>query len=505
VQSPRPALLLACAALVLHAVVLLVSPYELHRDELLYAAMGTHLRLWAMDFPPFIALVANAQRELFGDVVWGLRVAPAIAGATLVWLACDTARRMGGTPAAQWLAGLCVLANALFLRSSSLFQPVVFDQLWWSLGLWALLRRALDDEPRWWLLVGAAFGLGLLTKFSVAFIGVGVLVGTVVAANRGDLRTAWPWMAGGLALTIGSPSIAGQFALGWPLVGQMRDLSASQLERVTPGQFIGEQVLTGPAVFVAVIGLLRLLRDRAGSGTRAVGVACATAFGVVLALHGKGYYVGPIYPVLYGAGASQLSQWGEALWQRRSRWLVAGVSALQLAYGVLVLPMGVPVLPPEQMARYVARLTGGDRTNTGEAIEIPQDYADMLGWRETADTVARVWRSLPPADRDSAVIIAFNYGRAGALDWYGPRLGLPRPISPLGSYWFWGPGRRAGRVAVTIGGNEAVLRTYWSEVTLAATHRHRWRVAEEREVRVYVVRDSGAPLVRLWAGFKGVN
>lgn len=504
-QSARPALVLTLLAVALHALALAVSPYELHRDELLYAAMGTHLRLWAMDFPPLIALVSNGARALFGDVIWGLRVAPALAGTALVWLACDTARRMGGTPAAQWLAGLCVLANALFLRTSSLFQPVVFDQLWWTLGLWALLRRALDDEPRWWLLVGLAFGLGLLTKFSIAFIGLGVLAGTLVAATRRDLATPWPWVAAALAVAVGSPSLAGQVALDWPVVGQMRDLSAQQLEQVTATQFVGEQFLTGPAVLVAMVGVLRLVRDKAGSGTRAVGVACVTAFGVLLALHGKAYYVAPIYPVLYGAGASQLSQWGESLWQRRSRWLVHGVSALQLAYGVLVLPMGLPVLPPERMAQYVAWLSGGDRTNTGDAIEIPQDYADMLGWRETADTVARVWRALPAVDRDSAIIVGFNYGRAGALDWYGPARGLPRPVAPLGSYWFWGPGPSSGRVAVTIGGTEPFLRQYWDEVTLAATYRHRWRVEEEREVRVYVVRDRGEPLAQLWADFAGKN
>ena len=504
-QKARPGAWLAGGTALVHLGTAIASPYELHRDELLYAAMGTHLQWWRMDFPPLIALLANAQRALFGDAVWGLRVLPALAAATLVWLACDTARRLGGTPAAQCLAGLCVAANAVFLRTGSLFQPVVFDQLWWTLGLWALLRRALDDERRWWLVVGLAFGLGLLTKFSIAFIGVGVLVGTVVAATRRDLATPWPWGAALLAIGVGSASLTGQLALGWPVVGQMRDLSATQLDLVTPGQFVREQLLTGPAVLVACIGVLRLVRDRAQSGARAVGVACATAFGLLLALHGKSYYVAPIYPVLYGAGASQLSQWGEVLWQRRSRWLVHGLSGLQCAYGLLILPMGLPVLPPALMARYTAWLTGSDVTNTGAPIAIPQDYADMLGWRETADTVARVWQSLPPATRDSAVLVGFNYGRAGALDWYGPSRGVPRPVAPLGSYWFWGYGDRPGTVAVTIGGTPEFLATYWSEVTLAATYRNRWRVAEEREVRVYVVRGAGQPLARLWREFEGRN
>jgi 4-amino-4-deoxy-L-arabinose transferase-like glycosyltransferase len=503
--ATRRAAGLAALALMIHGVAVVVSPYELHRDELLYAAMGTHLDWWRMDFPPLIGALANAQRWALGDSAWALRMLPALAHAMLVWLAVDTARRLGGTPSAQWLAGGCVVANALFLRAGALFQPVVFDQFWWTLGLWGLLRRALDDAPAWWVLVGVAFGLGVLTKFSVAFIGVGVLAGVIVSSRRRDLATPWPWAAAALALALGAPSLAGQLALGWPVMGQMRDLAATQLERVTATEFLVGQLLQGPAALVAVVGLLRLVRDRAASGTRVVGVACAVAVLLLLVLHGKPYYAGPIYPVLFGAGASQLSQWGEAVAARRSRWAIRGVAALQAAYGLLILPMGLPVLPVEPMARYAAWLGGGTTTNTGGTLPLPQDYADMLGWRETVDSAAAVWRRLPTADQQTAALVGINYGRAGALDWYGPSRGLPRPVGPVGSFWFWGPGPRDGRVAVVVGGDAAFLGRYWHDVTLAATVRNPWRVEEEREVGVYVVRDAGQPLAALWRDFKGRN
>jgi len=178
VSIPRPenagrfrvALFLAAASFGAHMLSIVISAYEFHRDEFLYLAMGDHLRLWGMDFPPFIAIAANVERFLFGDHLWAIRLFPAIAGALLVAIAVDLAGRLGGGRLAQLAAGLSILVAPLFLRAGALFQPVVFDQLWWTLALWTLLRRGLDDEPRWWLGTGAALGIGLLTKFSIAFI-----------------------------------------------------------------------------------------------------------------------------------------------------------------------------------------------------------------------------------------------------------------------------------------------------------------------------------------------
>ena len=75
----------------------------------------------------------------------------------------------------------------------------------------------------------------------------------------------------------------------------------------------------------------------------------------------------------------------------------------------------------------------------------------MLGWPEQVAAVAEVFRGLSPEDRSKAIIIAANYGEAGAIDFYGPRLGLPNAVSAAGTYWFFGPGTKPGDVAVTVG------------------------------------------------------
>jgi hypothetical protein len=299
-QLTRWAWVVALVVAVTHVVVNWLSPYGVHRDELLYLAMGQHLRLWAMDFPPFIAVVAEITRTVAGDArvagsVAVLRLAPAVAAGLLVLLAAILARDLGGRRGPQVLAAGTVAASPLFLRAGGLFQPVVFDQLWWTVGFLALVRlgravgmdargpaappaaRTLDVAPRparrrlpgatWWhtpeaphwLLLGAAVGFGLLTKFSIAFFAAGALVGVVATPLRRALRTPGPWLAAGLALAIGAPSLVGQLRLGWPVAAQMDDLRASQLARVGPVEFLGGQLLLGPAVLLAVAGLVVLV------------------------------------------------------------------------------------------------------------------------------------------------------------------------------------------------------------------------------------------------------
>ena len=489
--------LLAALKLALHLWVNAKTPYGIHRDEFLYLAMGRHLRLWQMDFPPGIALLAEATRGVFGDSLVGLRMFPALAGAALLVMAAVFARELGGGPRAQVLAALCVLASPLFLRSSNLFQPVVFDQLTWSLALFAITRLAWSPDARWWIALGVALGAGLLVKFSIAFLGLGIVVAVLLTPLRRSLLTAWPWLALAIALAVGSPSLVGQWALGFPVLGQMADLREVQLERVTPAEFLLGQLLWGPTTLVAAGGAVALLLARRFERYRALGWSCVGAFAVLLLLKGKAYYLGPVYPALFGAGAILLER-------TRLRWVAA---AAVLVYGAVLLPLGVPVLAPERMERYVHAIgaTEALRTNTGELGRLPQDYADMLGWEEQVAAVAGVYHALPEAERRRAVLVAGNYGEAGALDFHGARHGLPRAVSPAGSYWFFGPGHLPGEVLITIGVPRDALASYYDSLQVATRITHPWAVAEERELTVFLARRPRTTLQEVWPTLAGRN
>jgi 4-amino-4-deoxy-L-arabinose transferase-like glycosyltransferase len=500
---PTLATLLA-AKLALHIGALVATPYGFHRDEFLYFAMGERLRLWRMDFPPAIALLARGVRALLGDSLPAIHLVPVLAGSAVLVLAVLIARELGGTRFAQALAGLCVLASPLFLRTAYLFQPVVLDQLCWTAGLYALARLARTGDPRWWLALGAAAGFGLLAKFSIAFFGAAVLVALLATTERRTLATRWPWLAVLIALVIGSPSLVGQLRLGFPVVGYSRELQAQQLVHVSGFSFFAGQLRLGPAVAVATVGLAWLLFARDARPFRVLGWSCLAAFAILALLHGKPYYVGPVYPTLFAAGAVWLERvtTSAARGPRlAARWSTAGLVA---AYGLALLPLGLPILRPPLMARYASAmgLTSALTTNTGEVDALPQDYADMLGWEEMVAGLARVYDSLSPDERRRAVIVAGNYGEAGAVDFYGPRLGLPRAVSPAGTYWFFGPGDRTGEIVVALGVPPEDLGKFFGEVTPVGHVGTRWAVSEERNVPIAIGRRPVSTLQAIWPTLK---
>ena len=497
-------LLQAALKLVLHVAVNLRTPYGFHRDELLYLGMGRHLRLWGMDFPPAIAIIAELSRTLMGDSLAAIRFLPALFGSAVLVLAALIARELGGGRVAQGLAAFCVLTSPLFLRSANLLQPVVMDQLIWTAALYALVRLCRGHGPGGWLLLGLALGLGLLTKFSVAFIGLAIVIGVLASPLRAALLTPWPWIGLVSALALGAPSIVGQIRLGFPVLAQMADLRASQLERIGPADFLLGQLHWGPAVLLAAAGLYGLLASPALRPFRAPGWSCVAAFAILVLLQGKPYYAGPLYPTLFAAGALLFERAAEGL---TAEILQVGTVAILLAFAVGTLPLGVPILPPPAMAGYAHALgvKAAVRTNTGELGSLPQDYADMLGWEEQVATVARVYHTLPEDQRKQAVVVAGNYGEAGALDFYGPRYGLPEVVSPAGSYWFFGPGDRPGKVVITIGVAEDDLRRFFDSVEPAATVSHPWAVEEERNLTVNVGTRPRTTLQQLWPSLAGRN
>lgn len=501
--ASRGVLLLAGLTIAIHFAVNLLTPYGIHRDEFLYLAMGRHLHLWRMEFPPGIAVLSKFSHTLLGDSILAIRFLPAVAAGFLVFLSGKIARHLGGSHTAQIVAAIAVLTCPLFLRAGNLFQPVVFDQLVWTVALYSLVRLAETEQPKWLIWFGTAAGLGLLLKFSAIFFGAAALLAMIVTPQRRWFTTRWAWIAVVIALALGSPSVVGQIRLGYPVLTQMRDLQHNQLDYVTPWSFIGGQFLFGPGFLLAIAGLVALI-FKPLRRFAVVGWTCIFAFLILLVLHGKAYYVGPIYPALFGAGAVAIDHVSLRVVRIGLRWVMV---SLLLAYGLLIFPVGVPILRPAQMANYLVStgLTAALRNNQGQLERLPQDYADMLGWPEQVDAVARVYRSLSPEDRARAVIIADNYGEAGAIDYYGPRLGIPNAVSATGTYWFFGPGDKPGDVTITIGVPGETLKEFFNEQTLATRVVSPWSVMEERDVPIFIARHPKKTLQEVWPSLAGRN
>ena len=489
----------AAVKLLAHFLTVAVTPYGIHRDEFLYLSMGEHLRLWHMDFPPAIALLAKVARTLFGDTLFAVRFFPAVGGTCIVVLTGVIARELGGGRLAQGLAMLGILFCPLFLRPAALFQPVVFDQLCWTLGFLALIKIAQGSGDRWWLVLGVAGGLGILTKFSIGFFALGALGALLLTPQRSALATPWPYLAAIVALAVGSPSIIGQIRLDFPVLLHMQDLKSQQLQRVTASEFLLGQVLNlGPLFLLASAGVLHLLLSRSRRPYRVIGFTCLLSFLILLVLQGKAYYIGPIYPTLIAAGAGALA----SIPGRVGRAVIVLVIVLVVANGVAGIPFGLPVVPPAPMARYAAAVgaKAATTTNRGTSLPLPQDYADMLGWEDEVRAVAQAYQSLPAEKRAQAVLVASNYGQAGALEFFGPRHGLPRRVLMPHSITLWRPvPGEHHEVAVTIGISPEDLGRLMGAVHLVCRFDHPWMVDEERHVPICIGEGSNANAQDAWA------
>jgi hypothetical protein len=491
---PRAVWLLGTVALLLH---LLPRPgYEFHRDELLYLAMADHLQFFAMQFPPMIALLGRVAQLLPLDPLLGIHLLAALACTAILAVAVAITRRLGGNREAQILTALAVLMAPLSLRAGALFQPVVFEILWWSLAVLAFVILVDGGDRRWWLVLGIMAGLGGLTKFSAAVFGIAMATGALFSPLRRDFRTRWPWLAVLLGGLIALPSVLGQIHWGWPFLVQARVLRETQLERVTLGTFLsGQLLMAGAATPLLLVGAIGIFGSPSLRRFRSLGIAAGTALILLVILRGKEYYFGPMHPMLLAAGSVVAGGW---LATRPSLW--KGALVYGIAGGILLLPVGIPLLPPPMMARYTSALgiTRAATTNRGTILPLPQDYADMLGWREQVAEVARVYRALPDSDRARAVIVGGNYGRAGAVAAYRREFGLPYPVSRHGDFYNWGPGNQEPSVIIIVGGTVPELQAIFGEVIEAGRVSRPFGVEEEQDVAVHVCRHPRQPLHQLW-------
>lgn len=509
-------LVVALVALRVMLPLVLLDPFwEFHRDELLYFAMGDHLD-WRMQFPPFIALVARGGVALFGDAVWAARVPAALGGGALTAVVLLIVRRLGGGTFALWCAWVAMLSAPVFVRPSVLMQPVIFDQLWAALAVAALVLAAHEERPSWWLVVGAALGMGLLTKATAAVYG-GLIFAVALAHPRlrPQLGTRWPWIAAALAIALGLPSLLGQIHHDWPFFAQLAVLERTQLTHTSALSTLAGQILMlGSGAVLVGAGLAACVRRRAPvadadeSGAHVARAAAkpdlvvsaqvaalfAAALLVTILLRaGKEYYAAPGYPILLALGAVQL---GTSLALRAKAVLLVGVGAVGLA----LLPMGIPLLGPEPMVRYAAAIGVGTTTNSGGSLALPQDFADMIGWRAEAEAMSAAYSALSTAEQASTVIAGGNYGQTGALAIYRHRFGLPYPVSSAGDFHAWGPGDRSGEVLLVAASPDALadLEALYGEVRVVSRLVDPRRVSEEQEVHIIVGRHPRRPLTSAW-------
>jgi hypothetical protein len=126
----------------------------------------------------------------------------------------------------------------------------------------------------------------------------------------------------------------------------------------------------------------------------------------------------------------------------------------------------------------------------------------MFGWPEMAAKVAEVYNKLRPAEKSKCGIFAQNYGEAGAIDFFGPRYGLPHALSGHNNYFLWGPDDYTGEVMIVLGDRREVLEKYFDRVELGSEFQNPYAMPYENNLPIWICHGGKFPLKDLWPQLK---
>lgn len=407
-----------CSALLVVLHFALGNGYGFHRDELQFLDDARHLQWGYVAFPPLTSFCGRIAIALFGISPAALRLPAAIANAITLVLTGLVARELGGHRAAQLLAVAAGFPVALLF--SSLLQYNTFDLLAWSLVIYFTARLLRSEDPRNWIGVGLGIGLGVLSKYTIAFPVLSLLVAlAMLPSQRHALRSRWLWLGALTAAVIAAPNLLWLAQHHWITLQMehsihLRDIRIGRAD----GYFTDQIKFTLLALPLAVAGLVSLLRS---ARFRLLSAFYIGPLILLALMKARGYYLIPAYPLLYAAGAVAL----ERVLSARSRWLRVVLRSTVIAAMLVDAAAGawayLPIWPVGS-------------TGWNWQMQNNPDMANEIGWPEFVAQVAAVRDTLPSADRAHLGILANNFGEAGALALYGPQYNLPTPISSTNDF-----------------------------------------------------------------------
>jgi hypothetical protein len=476
--------------------------YGIFRDELYYLMCADNPAWGYVDHPPLAMFFLSTWKSVVGDGLLAMRVPPAVLHGLVAVGAAGIAREMRGNDAAQVLAAVLVGLMPGIVALGGFYSMNAFDVAFWVLVTWITCQLLGDGDRRWWWALGVAFGLGILNKYSMVFLGVGLGLGLLLSPLRSELLSRNRLIGSTIVVVILLPHLIWQFANGWPTLEFMNNVQEFKNAEMTPGTFWGEQLLIAhpgflPFWLVGLFGLLLMPRLRVW---RPLGIA----FGIVAVWltfsNAKPYYLAAAYPTVMAAGALVVTEWLER-WSRVSSVTQFVLPAVVLALGLIVAPLTIPVLEVEDYIAWeqTLGLRPKDMENNATGA-LPQHFADRFGWEELTRAVAKTWNRIPEEDREATLIYAGNYGECGAVNYYGPELGLPTAVSGHNSCFTWWPEEFVPETLIVIGANQDDLEELFASVELAGRNDAPWAMPYESDVAIWICRDPTRPWNEIRSG-----
>ncbi len=498
-KSHRGILLPSLTILFVHFINNAFTTYGIFRDELYYIACSEHLAWGYVDQPPLCALILKISRSIFGDSVFAVRILPSFAHAATALYSGVITKKMGGERFAQLLSTVSVALAPGIVGMMGLYTMNAFDILLWQITFYLVIRLFETENASLWYWIGFVIGIGLLNKISMGWLAAGIAVGIAATPERRRLKKPQPWIAAAIALFMFLPYIVWNFQNNFAHLEFANNAARLKYASQNPITFFSGMVLLyNPlAIPIWISGFWILLRHERKE-YRIIGIAVLTVLAILLVnFNSKSEYFNPAAIILIAAGSLQIERWfGNQM--RVIRHMYVSVIVIS---GFLLMPLAIDILPVQAFIPYAQSFGLAPPNTEGHRMgSLPQHFADRFGWKEFADNVADVYNSLSPDEKKYAAIYVRNYGEAGAIDFFGKDLGLPKAMSGHNNYWIWGKDRLDDTVhiLIAVGGDAEDYSDTFGEVTLAGRHVSELAMSYESNLPIYVCRKPKLKIKEVW-------
>jgi 4-amino-4-deoxy-L-arabinose transferase-like glycosyltransferase len=468
------------------AFVLLVAVsgrYGYHRDELYFLAAGHHLAWGYPDQPPFVPALARAMSAIAPGSLPVLRLPSAIASAIDVLLTARLAREFGASRGGQTVAAVAMATAPFVLGSGHLTSTATFDLLAWTALLYLVVRIIRTGNDRLFVVAGVVAGAGLMDNDLVAFLLVGLGIGVLIDGPRSLFRSPWLWVGVVVAIAMWAPYLAWQGQNGWPELTVSRNIAAGGSGSSTPRWALVPMqiVLCNPWLApVWIAGLWRLLRSESLRWARAVGWCWLFLVVAFTAGGGKAYYLTGMVAALFAAGADPALDW-----VRRKPGPARAVAVGAVISTIIGAVVTLPLIPLGQV-----RASG--------IVNANYDTGETIAWPTYVEEITAVFHGQPPG----AVILASNYGEAGAVERYAHLTAY----SGHNGFWWWGPPPHGTPRVVTVGFARESLSPYFAHCTLGTRlDNHLGIDNDEQGAHVFVCDGMRGNWAAIWPQLKSIG
>jgi hypothetical protein len=457
--------------------------YGFFIDELYTLACSRNVSLAFVDIPPVAPTLLSLSTALFGDSLFAIHILPSIFSGVMVILVGLMAKELGGKRLAILLAGIAAAFVPVWMALGSLFTYDFLDQFTLVMLFFALIKLLKTENPKWWLLIGAIAGFGLMVKPSEIFFIAAMALGLLLTRHRRMYLARWPWLGALIAFVIILPAIIWQAAHNFPIAEYWLAYSSYKTVRVGALEFILMQVI-GVNLFllpVWIAGLCYFLFSREGKRYRLLGVIFGILFLIFLFTGAKMYMPIPAYAMLLAGGALVIERFAFKKWRKT---LVAIFLCLIVVTGVIQAPNFMPILPVDNLISYydtVGRIFGikAIKLDGNGPLPLPQYFYDRFEWDVLVRDVAEVYNSLPEEQRKETAIVSEYYGPAGAVDQLGGAYGLPKAMCGQLNYYFFSLDKIASKTWIMIGGSYYSLQRSFSQVRPVNFSRTKYRLPHQ--------------------------